>query len=306
MTQDYILEAQHLKKYYGSAHSVEDVSLQVEHGEILGFLGPNGAGKSTTIGMLLGLIYPTSGRIYLMGEEVTPLHTQPLQKVGALVEFPTFMPNLSARANLKQLALLYPHLPATHVDKILELVGLNHTDKKKAKHFSTGMKQRLGVAIALFNEPGLLILDEPTNGLDPAGIHELRTLLHTLKARGVTIILSSHLLHEVELICDRVAVIQQGRVVKQGSIKELTSQGSETVRLTFAQPAQAAQALRGNRRLRITQIKDNAIDIQGITSEEAILYLVQQQLVPKEVHIVRPDLESIFLELTEQPQSTTA
>ncbi|GLV53968.1 putative ABC transporter ATP-binding protein YhcH [Dictyobacter sp. S3.2.2.5] len=303
MHQNLLLEAQHLQKYYGTVHSVEDVSLQVQQGEIFGFLGPNGAGKSTTIGMLLGLIYPTAGKIFLMGQEITPLHTRPLRQVGALVEFPAFMPDLSARANLKQLSILYPHLPTAHVDRTLEMVGLNPADKKKARHFSTGMKQRLGVAIALFNQPRLLILDEPTNGLDPAGIYELRALLHSLKEQGITIILSSHLLHEVELICDRIAVMQHGRVLTQRSIKDLTSQATETIRLTFAQPERALPVLRQHGRLRIVQVADQSIEVEGITSEEAIIYLVQHQLVPHEVHIVRPDLESIFLQLTEQARS---
>lgn len=300
MNVDFVIHTQALRKYYGDVHAVENISLNVPRGEIFGFLGLNGAGKSTTIGMLLGAIYPTSGKIWILGQEVSPLHTRPLRQVGSLIEAPAFTPYLSARQNLKQFALLYPELPAGRVDQIIEMVGLQDAGKRVARHFSTGMKQRLGVAIALFNQPELLILDEPANGLDPAGVHEMRQLLHTLKDQGVTIFLSSHLLHEIELICDRVAVIQQGRLIAEGTVEELLHGKTDTVRIVTAFPAQTAKILQLLPEASHIQEDMDKVFVQGVSTEAVLAHLFKEGFAPKEVSLVHADLETVFLKLTEK------
>ncbi|NPA26931.1 MAG: ABC transporter ATP-binding protein [Chloroflexi bacterium] len=225
MTATPVLHLEKLTKDYGSVRAVDGLDLDVYPGECFGFLGPNGAGKTTTIGMILGLLWPTRGRVEVFGQEVTPMRTAALRQVGALVGAPGFYPYLSGRANLRLLARLYPQVGAARIDEVLALVGLDASAaRRKVKTYSTGMKQRLGLAAALLHEPKLLILDEPTNGLDPIGMAEMRRLLRELAAQGVTIFLSSHLLHEVEQICDRVAILHRGRIVAQGPVAELLAQ----------------------------------------------------------------------------------
>ena len=216
-----VLRLQRLTKYYGAVRAVEDLTLEVYEGECFGFLGPNGAGKTTTIGMILGLLWPTAGQVQVLGQRVTPTHTVALRQVGALVGTPGFYPYLSGQENLRLLARLYPEVDDARVDQVLEQVGLAEVSHRKVKEYSTGMKQRLGLAAALLHRPRLLVLDEPTNGLDPVGMAEVRDLLRRLVRQGVTVFLSSHLLHEVEQVCDRVAILHRGRIVAQGPVADL-------------------------------------------------------------------------------------
>ncbi len=220
----YALQTFDLTKRFGDLVAVDHVNLKVQEGELFGFLGPNGAGKTTTISMILGLLYPTAGRVHVLGEEVSPTRTHVLRQVGAMVNTPGFLPYLSGRENLRLLARLYPDVDERRVDEVLELVGLRDAAKRKVKGYSTGMKQRLGLAAALLHRPRLLVLDEPTSGLDPIGMKEMRELLRALADGGTTIFLSSHLLHEVEQICDRVALIHQGRIVAEGEVRALLQQ----------------------------------------------------------------------------------
>ncbi len=242
MTNDILLQAEHLKKRFGNVNAVADVSLAVKRAEIFGFVGPNGAGKTTTISMILGLIYPTSGAVEVLGQPVTPNHNNPLRHVGVMVGAPTLLLAFSARQNLQCLARIYPDIPTQRIDEVLTLVGLQHTGKRAVSKFSTGMKQRLGLALAIFNRPDLLILDEPTNGMDPAGMHEVRTLLRTLADQGTTIFFCSHLLHEVEMLCNRIAVVQHGHVIVQGAVSDLLNV-QKVVRVHATNPAQAAHVL---------------------------------------------------------------
>jgi len=210
-----------LTKRYSDFTAVQELSLEVARGELFGFLGPNGAGKTTTIGMMLGLLHPTSGRVEILGRPITPASTQVLTQVGALVGAPGFYPYLSGYENLRLLARLYA-LPRSRIDASLDQVGLSHNAARRpVKTYSTGMKQRLGLAAALLHRPQLLILDEPTSGLDPIGMTEIRNLLRQLADDGMTIFLSSHLLHEVEQICDRIGLLHHGRLVAQGSVSYL-------------------------------------------------------------------------------------
>jgi ABC-2 type transport system ATP-binding protein len=218
------LELTGLSKTYGrrggGVRAVQDVSLSVAAGEVYGFLGPNGAGKSTTIRMLLSLISPTAGEIRLFGRD---LRSDPsvLRRVGSLVDGGNFYPFLSGRKNLEVLAKTHGG-GSDRIDALLDQVGLARDGKRKVKGYSTGMRQRLGVAAALLNDPDLVILDEPVNGLDAAGIQEMRALVRQLASeQGKTVFLSSHLLHEVQQVCDRVAIISNGQVVREATIADL-------------------------------------------------------------------------------------
>src|ERR1700681_1054569 len=208
-----------LTKRFGNRTVVDDVALAIPSGSVCGFVGPNGAGKTTTIRMLLGLIRPTSGSGTILGGSLTEPASY-LDKVGALIESPAFYPQLSGRENLKALARL-GQLPLAAVDPVLERSGLLARAGDKYRSYSLGMKQRLGIAAAMLAGPRLLILDEPTNGLDPAGIVEMRGLIRSFAEDGITVLVSSHLISEIEQICDYVVMIRAGRLVHQGSVGEL-------------------------------------------------------------------------------------
>ncbi len=203
---EFILQTRNLRKDFGRQRAVNDISLSIQANSVYGLLGPNGAGKSTTLKMITGMLYATAGEILFEGH---PWSRRDLADIGALIESPPLYENLTARENLKVRTLLLG-LPETRIDEVLETVGLTDTGKKRAGQFSMGMKQRLGIAIALLNSPKLLILDEPTNGLDPIGIQELRELIRSFPAQGITVILSSHILSEVELIADHIGIIAGG------------------------------------------------------------------------------------------------
>src|SRR5580698_256113 len=208
-----------LTKRFGDRTVVDDVALALPAGSVCGFVGPNGAGKTTTIRMLLGLVRPTSGSGTILGGSLTEPATY-MHEVGALIESPAFYPQLSGRENLKALARL-GQLPLTAVDPVLERSGLLARAGDKYRAYSLGMKQRLGIAAAMLADPQLLILDEPTNGLDPGGIVEMRGLIRSFSGDGITVLVSSHLISEIEQICDYVVMIRAGRLVHQGSVAEL-------------------------------------------------------------------------------------
>jgi ABC-2 type transport system ATP-binding protein len=303
MSDNTVLQAQHLKKYYRKVRAVEDVSFEVRRGEIFGFLGPNGAGKTTTIGMALGLIYPTAGQVTLFGERVTPMHTTALRRVGTLMGTPSLMQPISIRQHLSMLARLYPTVTPQRIDEVLEIVGLQAAANRAARKLSTGMKQRLGLALALLPSPELLILDEPTNGMDPAGMQEMRTLLRDLAAHGTTIMLSSHLLHEIEQICQRVAIIRQGQVVAEGDVASLLrTSGGDAVCVRTADPDRALQLLREltSEAYDLKRIGDY-IEVRRVPTERVVEHLVHNGLTPTEVLPQRQDLEHVFLELTQEP-----
>ena len=210
----YILETKELTKKFGRQKAVDNLSLQIEKNSVYGLLGPNGAGKSTTLKMITGMLHNTSGEILF---EDKPWSRADLEKIGALIEMPPLYDNLTAWENLKVRTLLLG-LPDSRIKEVLEIVDLKNTGKKKSGQFSIGMKQRLGIAIALLNHPRLLILDEPTNGLDPLGIQELRDLIKSFPEQGITVILSSHILAEVEQIADHIGIINNGRLEYQNAI----------------------------------------------------------------------------------------
>ncbi|CEN78436.1 lantibiotic protection ABC transporter ATP-binding protein [Paraclostridium sordellii] len=213
---EYIIQTKKLNKTYKTQEVNKEISLLVPKNSIYGLLGPNGAGKSTLLKMLTGMINPTSGEI-IYNEK--PWSRNDLLEIGALIEQPPIYENLSARENLKVRTLLY-NLPESRIEEVLEIVQLTDTGNKKAGKFSMGMKQRLGIAIALLNNPKLLILDEPTNGLDPIGIGELRELIKSFPQKGISVILSSHILSEVEQIADYIGIIASGQLWYQEKVKE--------------------------------------------------------------------------------------
>ena len=211
---EIMLQTSGLCKSFKKQEAVNHVSLHVAKGKIYGLLGPNGAGKSTTLKMIAGALKPTAGEIFFNGN---PWSREILSDIGALIEHPPIYENLSARENLKVRALLLG-MSEKRIDEVLQIVSLTHTGKKKAGQFSLGMKQRLGIAMALLGEPKLLILDEPTNGLDPIGIEELRELIRSFSRQGITVILSSHILSEVQLIADYVGIISDGMLGYEGPL----------------------------------------------------------------------------------------
>ncbi len=213
---EMMLQTTELYKSFKKQEAVKKVSLNIEKGKVYGLLGPNGAGKSTILKMITGVLKPTSGGIYFNGR---PWSREVLSEIGALIENPPIYENLSARENLKVRSLLLS-VDEKRIDEVLKMVSLTNTGKKKAGQFSLGMKQRLGIAMALLGEPKLLILDEPTNGLDPMGIEELRQLIHSFPAQGITVILSSHILSEVQLLADDVGIISDGILGYEGPVEQ--------------------------------------------------------------------------------------
>lgn len=211
-----ILKTDNLCKYFKKQKAVDNVSITVRENSIYGLLGPNGAGKSTTLKMITGMLRPTSGKVLFNGHE---WNRKDLEQIGALIETPPLYENLSAVENLEVRAKLL-NIPKTRIDKVLKMVDLQNTGRKKAGQFSMGMKQRLGIAIALLNSPKLLILDEPTNGLDPIGIQELRSLIRSFPSQGITVILSSHILSEVQLIADDIGIISNGILGYEGQMNK--------------------------------------------------------------------------------------
>jgi ABC-2 type transport system ATP-binding protein len=216
------IETRELTKTFDSRTAVDRLSLQVQPGDVFGFLGQNGAGKSTTIRMLLGLVRPSSGQVFLLGHDVPQYREQALRKVGAIVDAPAFYDNLTGLENLRIFSSLTSHVAPHRYREVLRWVNLSGRENDNVRVYSHGMRQRLGLAQALLPRPELLVLDEPTDGLDPQGIREIRQLLVDLAQRhGLTIFLSSHLLHEVERICNRIAIIDEGRLLYQGTVQSL-------------------------------------------------------------------------------------
>jgi ABC-2 type transport system ATP-binding protein len=221
-----ILQILNLTKRIGNKTIIDKLNINVPRGEIFGFLGPNGAGKTTTIRMMVGLMSITDGDILIDGDSITRNFNKAILKVGAIVENPEMYKYLSGYKNLIHFARMVPGVTEERIQEVIRLVGLENRIQDKVRTYSLGMRQRLGVAQALLHKPSLLILDEPTNGLDPAGIRELRDYLYTLtREEGISVLVSSHLLSEMELMCDRVAIIQNGQLVEVQSIKDLMNEG---------------------------------------------------------------------------------
>lgn len=241
--KDYIVETKGLEKSFKDFKAVNGIDLKVKKGTIYGFLGPNGAGKSTTIRMLLGLIKPTAGKVEILEKSIEREREEILKNVGALVESPSYYGHLTACENL-ELTRKILKLDKAEVDRILNFVKLSEVRDKRVKEFSLGMKQRLGIAQALMGSPELIILDEPTNGLDPSGIHEIRDLIKSLpREKGVTVIVSSHILSEIELMADEVGIIKKGELLYQGTIENLRRNTTSKILVGVSREKEAAGLL---------------------------------------------------------------
>lgn len=293
-----VLETKDLTKTYGKLKVVNAINITAYEGEVFGFLGPNGAGKTTTLGMALGLVHPTGGEVCVLGERVTPNHVQALKEVGALLGAPAFVPYLSAWDNLDLLARLTPGVDKKRIAETLELVGLTDSARRKVGKFSTGMKQRVGLALALLHHPRFVILDEPTNGLDPAGMREIRQLLRSLAENGTTVLLSSHLLNEVQQVCDRIAVLNKGRVVVQGRVDDLLNAQKPAVRVTVSDPGAAVRAFETLTGIENLETSGNTITVTGVTTQEVMNHLLQQHIIPTEITAQKNDLEALFMDVT--------
>ncbi len=230
-----VLSTHDLTKRFGQTLAVDRLNLTVHRGDVFGFLGPNGAGKTTTIRMICGLIYPTSGYATVVDHRVPADKTEALRHIGGFVEVPAFYANMSARRNLRLMGSLNGEVTERRIDEVLDIVGLRERADSKIGDYSHGMKQRLGIANALINEPELVVLDEPTSGLDPQGMKDVRELVRELGRGGTTVFLSSHLLHEVEQVCNRAAILNRGRVVVEGPVSELHPEHSSVKLLTSDQ-----------------------------------------------------------------------
>ncbi|MEP7054572.1 MAG: ABC transporter ATP-binding protein [Actinomycetota bacterium] len=300
-----VIEVAGLRKTYKRfrrppQNAVNGLDLTVEEGGVFGFLGPNGSGKTTTIRLLLGLVSSDGGTMRLLGEPVPSGLPHTIQHVGALVESPVFFPGFSGRRNLELLAGV-AGLQRKRVDEVLDIVELRDRARDRVKGYSLGMRQRLGIAAALLKDPKLLILDEPSNGLDPAGIREVRELLLRLGSSGTTVFVSSHLLAEVEQVCDRVAILNRGQLVTSGSVREIvdsTRTATTDVRVRVADLPAGDAVLRAAG-WQVTAAGDHMI-VAGVDDPGRITYaLASAGHYVTELTPLSPDLESVFLTLTE-------
>jgi ABC-type multidrug transport system ATPase subunit len=291
------------KRFRGGQVAVDRLDLAVPTGAVYGFLGPNGSGKTTTIRMLLGLIYPTSGSHALLGQAMPARAAAVLPRVGALVEGPAFHPYLSGQANLRRLdaadRTADPRSARRRIGTALERVGLTAAAGKRYRNYSLGMRQRLGIAAALLQPRDLLVLDEPTNGLDPQGTREVRHLISKLGTDGVTVLVSSHLLSEVEQVCTHVGVMSIGRMVWQGSLADLGAQQRVQVRVETAEPRTAADVLRGLGLDEATVVDGAACAVLGDAQPERVAAaLVSAGVGLRGFVVERPRLEDVFVGLT--------
>ncbi len=295
-----ILSTDRLTKRYGGQAVVNGVSLTVQQGDIYGFLGPNGAGKTTTIRMLLGLTRPSGGRVCLLGQDPLTADRSLFKQVGSLIEGPAFWPHLSAAENMVIIQKLKGGTNRQEITATLELVGLADAARKPVKHFSLGMKQRLGIGMALLGKPRLLVLDEPTNGLDPEGFREMRSLLRRLVTdQGMTVLLSSHLLSEVEQVATRIGVIQRGRLVTEATVADLRGQGGHRLEVTVSRPDLAATLLRERLNAQVEPHEDGTLVVRDAGSAAAVnSLLVRHDLDVSRLVEREASLEEIFFNLT--------
>jgi ABC-type multidrug transport system ATPase subunit len=289
------VEVTALTKRYGDTLAVDRVHLTVHPGEVYGFLGPNGAGKTTTLRILTGLIAPTSGTVRVLGG--MPGQAQVLARTGSMIESPAFYPYLSGLDNLRLLAE-YAEVPRARIQEVLQLVDLADRARDRFSAYSLGMKQRLGVAAALLKDPELVILDEPTNGLDPAGMRDMRRLIRELGSDGRTVLLSSHLLGEVQQICDRVGIISEGRMVAEHDVEELRGQRELVIR---AKPmSDARTVLHGVVGADAVHLYDDTLRVKVAPERAAEVNraLVEAGIAVSELRITERALEDVFFELT--------
>jgi len=301
---DVVLRTVRLTKRYGKRLALADLDLEVSRGRVHGFLGPNGAGKTTCISLILGLITATGGHVEMLGQD-TRAHLSPaLRRTGAILEGSAFYPHLSARNNLRVLGALSGGVEPRRIEEVLSLVGLQARARDKVRGYSLGMTQRLALAAALLHDPELLILDEPTNGLDPAGMREFRSLIRELGASGKTVFVSSHLLNEVEQMCDDVAIIKEGRLITQGPVASLVRRG-EALEVTTTDNERAQAVIRALDGVRgVTRERDSlVVEAPRERAAEISRALAEEQIYLWELKPRESTLEEFFLEVTAEGAS---
>lgn len=294
-----VVETVSLSKRYGGRFAVKSLDIEVPEGSVYGLLGPNGAGKTTILKLVTGLLRPTRGEVRLFGERWWRNH---LKKVGALIETPALYQHLTGRENLAVHTRLLG-LPKARIDEVLEQVDLEEASREKVSSYSLGMKQRLGIAVALVGEPRLLILDEPTNGLDPKGIREMRALLHSFAERGITVVVSSHILAEVSQVVSHVGIISKGELRYQGTLSELIKEGQGHLELRTARADEALRIVR--ERFPHADRQDNILFVPAAEEESAglVAELSREGIPINGVNYRRDDLESLFMRLTDREES---
>ena len=296
-----VIKVQNISKHFGSLKAVDDLSFEVHPGQVFGFLGQNGSGKSTTIRMLLSLIHPTSGQIEIFGKRIEKDREAILEQVGAIIERPDLYPYLSAREHLELFAKVRKQkIGEADINTTLEKVGLAHRAKDKVQTFSLGMKQRLGIGIALVHNPSLIILDEPTNGLDPQGIADIRQLIQYLaKEEGKTVLVSSHLLSEIEQVANQILIIHQGKKMVEGVTKELLDPEKRIVQIKTTDDANALKVIAAGRFSNYLLPRGEGVYLKIPTRE---IPLLNQSLVKAEVALLgietKNSLEDYFLQIT--------
>ncbi|WP_342480195.1 ABC transporter ATP-binding protein [Paenibacillus sp. FSL L8-0340] len=309
-----ILSVEGVRKKIGRKWIIDDVTFNVKQGEIFGFLGPNGAGKTTTIRMLVDLIRPSEGKITVCGYNVNREPEKALQYVGSIVENPEVYTYLTGWENLQHFARMQPGVDKARIAEVVDIVRLDQRIHDKVSTYSLGMRQRLGIAQALLGRPRLLILDEPTNGLDPKGIKELREFIRELAGEGLAVFVSSHLLSEIQLLCDRVAIISKGRVLAVGGVNELVARNSPYVLWDLEPLDRARTILAGRPDIKLLELDEVTLDDSVIAGMGAnsLITVMDEDLIPEivavlvtaevevsAVHKINPTLEQLFLKLTE-------
>ena len=298
--QTEVLSTHGLTKDFKHLRAVDNLDLSICRGDVFGFLGPNGAGKTTTIRLIFGLIYPTSGYVRIAGHQVPGDRQEALRHIAGFVDDPTFYGNMTARRNLRIFGKMNGAVTEQRITEVLELVGLSERGQSKVGSFSHGMRQRLGIALALIHHPDLIVLDEPTSGLDPQGMKDVRELIRDLGQAGTTVFLSSHLLHEVELVCNRAAILRRGRLIAQGPVAELHP-ASNAVKIMTGNQGKALEVIR--RLVPGGSIKEDEGYIV-VESGEGLVAEMVRRLVADDVDVlavvpaVEQGLEDMFLELT--------
>lgn len=302
VTLGFLLETNNLTKEFKGYKAVQNVNLQIEEGAVYGFLGPNGAGKTTTIRMLLGLMRPTEGEIKIFGKDMKKNKIDILKKIGSLVESPSYYGHLTGYENLEVTRKLLG-LSKSHIVRVLKIVKLDDVAHRLVKKYSLGMKQRLGIALALLHRPALLILDEPTNGLDPSGIHEIRELIQRLpKEFGMTVLISSHNLSEIELIATHVGIIRKGKLLFQGTIGELQARNQPILKIETNYPKKVLEVL--NSENIAAYLVENMIETKGHENAAFInKKIVEAGYDVSQLCLHPRSLEDIFLELTEEKET---
>ena len=304
--QTVVLATHKLTKDFKKLRAVDELDLAVCRGDIFGFLGPNGAGKTTTIRLIFGLIYPTSGYAQVLDHRVPEARQEALRHVGGFVDDPIFYANMTARRNLRMLGTMNGEVSEERITEVLEMVGLSERAGSKVGSYSHGMRQRLGIALALIHRPDLIILDEPTSGLDPQGMKDVRELIRQLGREGTTVFLSSHLLHEVELVCNRAAIVRKGRMIVQGPVSELHPT-SNAVKVLTGDQRRAMEVLRSM--TSSTGVRQDE-EYLVIDSSDGFVPEMVRRLVADDIDVlavvpaIEQGLEDMFLELTAREEES--